>query len=665
MEQRDASQPLPKRIARPMGGALGPTIGLLLFLVFSVEAVRLAVGKRYGIDEFTYAHAAWLISNGQVPYRDFFCHHFPFPFYLMAVPFRFLDDNPNHIRYLRLMMLMFLAVILAATSRVNRREGQWTALITSLTLLMVPAVVAPAIEIRPDAIALAFFLAAVAVLYTREAARRTGGLPESDVSLPVAHDRWPPRIGCRKGLGSGMLFGLAICASEKVLCYGAVFAAAWAMDVFYNRKRKADYLLGNPFTFLAGVGVVAVSACVFLTLSGAWGSFVRYSLQWSAAYQQLHHGFTWQRYFWWIISGIWWLWGFAVVGLGATAGRLVRAGPARWSDPDWLLIGALPGAFASYALQRCAYPYSLLPAMTVMCIFSARGLALTVQALAEEREMKRSSTLAVVLLFLGLLVWEIRQERFEGILGVLAVASLPFVADRLGWMQRRPGLARSEHLLVFFCFVLLLSWQVSLHFSRLEEQLLTDNAYQHETLTLLNELTSPEDAVYDNSGGFVARPHTSFYYFTNSFIRRRMKRDLQESALEGIYRTGCAVFLHDIRFATLPEPLRGFLTENYQPLNPDIWIWGRHYETTTGTLSKRFYAIRDGWYFVIPGSVAIEGKLAFDDVAATGSIFPLTRGMKHLRYEGPPASFYILWLPRNGQVFMPSHRGQPKFSSLF
>ena len=38
------------------------------------------------LDEFEHLHAAWLVSQGQTPYTDFFEHHTPL-FYFLGAPF--------------------------------------------------------------------------------------------------------------------------------------------------------------------------------------------------------------------------------------------------------------------------------------------------------------------------------------------------------------------------------------------------------------------------------------------------------------------------------------------------------------------------------------------------------------------------------------------------
>ena len=99
------------------------TVWFLLLSCFLYQTLNLSVIKYYSIDEFQYSHAAWLFSKGAFPYKDFFEHHFPFSYQLLSIPFLFLDDNPNNIIFLRILMLPFVAIILLSSYLVNSKHG--------------------------------------------------------------------------------------------------------------------------------------------------------------------------------------------------------------------------------------------------------------------------------------------------------------------------------------------------------------------------------------------------------------------------------------------------------------------------------------------------------------------------------------------------------------
>ena len=69
-----------------------------IFKIFSALALLVALyafvfsGFQI-VDEFEHLHAAWLVSSGEVPYRDFFEHHNPLLWYISAPVVRLFYDN--------------------------------------------------------------------------------------------------------------------------------------------------------------------------------------------------------------------------------------------------------------------------------------------------------------------------------------------------------------------------------------------------------------------------------------------------------------------------------------------------------------------------------------------------------------------------------------------
>ena len=88
----------------------------LLGLGFAIAATGLYFGLF--VDEGDKLVGAWLVAEGAVPYRDFFTHHFPLPYYWLAGAFALLGPN---VLAARLAMLVFnliaFAVLMRATGR--------------------------------------------------------------------------------------------------------------------------------------------------------------------------------------------------------------------------------------------------------------------------------------------------------------------------------------------------------------------------------------------------------------------------------------------------------------------------------------------------------------------------------------------------------------------
>jgi hypothetical protein len=551
-----------------------------VLLGFSVQAARLALHKSFSIDEFQYAHAAWLVAHGQVPYRDFFEVHFPLLYQGLALVFRVLGDSPSNVLALRGAMLAPLALTGAAVALLNRRQGFVAGVLAPVLLLAMPDFVALATEIRPDALAIALFLGALAC-------------------LSVARGDRPWRTSV-----AGALLVAAAWGSQKVLFYGGAVGLVLAADLLVRRGR-APALVASPRAFLAGVGAALAAIAVYLTVTQSWGAWGYWCFVWAAEHQRHYPGFSWRAYF----DPVWkaHLWLFTLAGLGwvATARSWWRSGEARWRDSDLLLLVAAPATFGSYALQRAPFPYSLLPFLAVVALFAARGAAGVLGGMAAP-------------------AW--RLVGAGALLGLLALQGVRLEAV----------LARS------------------------------DNAHQREVLARIERLTGPEDVAYDNSGGYVSRPHAHFYFYTDAYLRKAIPETLAREVPEALLSRGGVLSLADLRSEALPASLKRFLAEHYQPLDGDISLWGQRYDVPSGGLLEgAFLAVREDRYFVEPAAVLEAGSLFIDGVRVREPVFTLARGSHSVRYEGPVGPFYLLWLPRDGQRWSPRPGLPARYSRLF
>jgi hypothetical protein len=90
------------------------TFVLMLALLYALW-IAFALGQtRYlTIDEFQWGHATWLVSQGEVPYRDFYEHHLPLGYVLHSV---FLNGDGSFIDKTLLLRTIAFAYMLAAAA---------------------------------------------------------------------------------------------------------------------------------------------------------------------------------------------------------------------------------------------------------------------------------------------------------------------------------------------------------------------------------------------------------------------------------------------------------------------------------------------------------------------------------------------------------------------
>jgi hypothetical protein len=557
--------------------------------------------QRFAVDELTYAHGAWAVAHGELPYRDFFFHHTPLLLQVLAPLFAVLGDDPARVLLVRFAMLIPLAATVWACGRLNRPLGRLEAFVTAGTLLLVWPWVTAAVEIRPDNLAFPLFLFALLLVPASPAGRsslRPGG----------------------RGALAGLLVALAVWASEKVLAYGCVFALGFLVDgVRIVRGRilrdpilggrggsegtDRPFLLGHPLAFLGGFLAGVTGVVLYLALTGSLDAFLRWGVEWSLVHERRYPGFSWTIYFKPFLDDYWPLFPLAAVGVGRSLLDLARR-PDPWSHRDLLLIPALVTALLSFTLQAAPYAYSLVPFLGLFAVFTARGLVAVLRSAL--RMPARPARAVLVLLVTGLMLG-------TGVLAAVRLLKLPV------------------------------------------------NRTQFEEWAKLEAITRPEDPVFDAAGRYVTRPHVSFFDFNDDTVRLVLGDRLTREVTEGILATGCTVAWRDRQFVFLPDALQVFLYLHFEPMDTSgvLWIWGRPFERREASeeghrITGDFLAVRDGRYFVTPEEILSTGRLEIDGRPVTEPVFELERGNRKVVYEGDAEAFHILWLPRDGRRFEPA-----------
>ncbi|MBN8465037.1 hypothetical protein JYJ95_00825 [Corallococcus exiguus] len=556
---------------RALRWGLGVVLGVL-----ALQASRLALHKAFSIDEFQYAHAAWLMSHGQMPYRDFFEVHFPLVYQLLTPLFWLLGDDPRNVVALRAAMLVPLAGACVSVFVLNRREGRIAALLAPVLLLCTPGFLHFATEVRPDALTAALFLGALAALAVQPGSVRSSFL-------------------------AGALLVASAWGSQKALFFGGLVTALLLADLLM-RRNGSPALISAPRAFFAGIIAATSAVAAYLTVTGSWGAWWRWCFVWASEHQRNYPGFSWREYLVPALGAQPAFFVLAAVGFVATFLRLLK----HPRTPDLLLFVAVPATFGAYALQRAPFPYSLLPFLGVLAPFAARGVFVVLSGLR---------TPAV---------------RTVGVAG-------------LG------------------CLFAVQTAQVELSLDG------GGNARQREVLARIAALTGPGDVVYDNSGGYVSRPHAHFYFYTDAYLRGSLAELLSDEMPRVLLEQGCVLRVDDLRTSGLPPALRDFLDTHYQPYDGDLYLWGQRYlvPSDSGALEDRFLAVRADRYFVQPASTLDTGALFIDGERITTPEFTLSRGEHTLRYEGRAGAFRLLWLPRDARRWTPRPGAPATYSRLF
>lgn len=571
-------------LALGLGLALAGLVGL---------AVRLSLGRVFAVDEFAYAHAGWMIAQGAVPHLDFFETKFSGPLWLFSLVFALGGDDPHLIESLRVFCWPFVAVVVAGVGLLNRRVHPLAPLATAVVLLANPVFTNTVLEIRPDVVALAFLVAALVLI------ERSG-----DAGTSSAGSRIP--AGRSRGLLIGVLLGLCAWGSAKAAIYASPLALVW----LYERLRRDDSdarLFVAPFAIAAGFGAVVAGVLVLLVATGSFEAFVDQAIAHNRQFLLGERWRPWQLDAQFVLMNAPWLHALALVGLAtlgfpdatsdrdgnAPSDQATRSAAPRARRMDLVLAAMLATAFASHAIQLYPFLYSLLPFMALEAIFAGRGLVriarwIAIWPTADVAPLRR-------LLAVGLAGWTA--------IGAATGAALLY------------GIGAPS------------------------------NQAQRALFDEIARVSGPGDAVYDNSGSYVARRSAYFLPWTDAPIRALWAEKLVREVPRAIEASECVVAVVDERFGGLPPALQSYLQSHFKPWSGSVLLWGADFAAEGGAVDAVFVANRTGAYRVMPAEVAAAGGLSIDGRPVGGEVVELARGSHSIRYRGESEGFRLQWLP--------------------
>lgn len=216
--------------------------------VFVALALGLAVFRFLDADELEHLHATWLVLNGQVPFRDFFEHHHPLVWFVLAPVLALTGESASAILVFRGVFFLLVMAIARATYLLAMEcaPSKDIARLAAVILLSMTTFVGVAIEIRPDVPQILF--AVLSVVYALRLVR-TGTAKDA------------------------MLSGAAAAVSFLFLQKAVfVFAGYPAFFLYYVRQRRLTWRAG--LWFGAAFAATCVPALAYLVYTGSVDDYV-------------------------------------------------------------------------------------------------------------------------------------------------------------------------------------------------------------------------------------------------------------------------------------------------------------------------------------------------------------------------------------------------------
>lgn len=418
-------------------------------------------------DELEHAHAAWSMSRGMLLYKDFFEHHTPWYYYVLRPSFNWFSvdrsfDSATHFlvwgRGLSLVLAVISILLVCSIGRLWQSRS--TGLLAGVLLVAQPFFLQKTLEMRPDVLALPFFLGALALLLR--------GLRRAEEAEPRA--RW-------FFLAAGLALGSAVMCTQKMLfVLPGALAGLGLWSLFGDgdslaRAGAARWRALAVLIFVLGVGLPGLATWAAFAHQGAGREFVTNNFLLNAHWK---HFATHQLRKLMVTSGP--VLALALLGAGVHLSRSWRARRRRYEGV--VLLSTALGLFLGVLVMPVPHRQYYLMPLPIVCLFAARGL-LALVARVQERVSPhvRPSLLGVALLLLNILpavaLWESFHDRNDA-----QLARLRFVYDHTqptdlvmdGWEGM--GVFRPHAFRYFFlheeAIAMLPAWRLEAYLDRLE-----------------------------------------------------------------------------------------------------------------------------------------------------------------------------------------------------
>jgi hypothetical protein len=326
-------------------GALAMTAVLVLSTVH-----HFALTRFFTVDEYQWGHATWLVSIGQVPYRDFYEHHLPLGYILHSW---LLPNDASFIE--RALMLRRIAFAYALVGCVSVGGAECIAtrnVFAALSCVIVPISLGfglmSAIDYRGDNWSAFVLLCCFSVLRANQSLRRR--------SLAAF---------------AGVLSALALLMTQKAVMMGGVaLSVMLAFSILQRGARPRPWHARLTALEIHAPAIFAIAAAVPLLIAlgaGAWTGILAQAFDITVKqawqHEQLYPGFSVWKYLWPYLS-------YAPLSTGVVL-FCALGHVALGTDRFWVLptVAAIVGGLS----PKAPFPYNLVLATILIGVCAVRG----------------------------------------------------------------------------------------------------------------------------------------------------------------------------------------------------------------------------------------------------------------------------------------------------
>lgn len=526
-------------------------IGLILFVL--LVALRVAYLRRAEIvvDEFQHLHAAYLVSQGQTPYVDFFEHHTPLFYYVAAPLLRLSGLDFSTVLSARFLSLgAGMATILIASWWARRLRGPAAAAVVAALMLCDFFLFARATVLFLDVFASPFLML-------------------SGMLLGESRGRW------WKLFASGLAMGVAILFTQKAVMAGfapLVFFLAGRPD---RERGQIGGRLREIGAFAAG-GAVAALALAAILGREALGAFFQDNVVMNLGWKARHFPAR-DLAFLAVTNGA-----VYFLALAGVAARLHDLWKRRFRlEPDdvpalflaSLAIGIvlLPVVWVEYFVP--VVNFAVLVAGLFLFDFASRLLARRDERgrLTDARARRTAALLIAACACITALDVEARFLLPRHTMSTVAVCAVVGAWAAIALRLAASARARSR-VWAAWGLALLLAFPVVEQWDYFRQQ---SNDRQRARVEFVLANTGPDDPVFDGYSGYgVFRPHAYRYWFLHDEVQLMLSDDERgPQVIEALERSRTPIAIVDRWSAALPTEVQRYISEKYRPTEfPDIRV---------------------------------------------------------------------------------------------
>lgn len=536
-------------------------IAPIIILILTAFLIRIPIMKvRYfDPDEFQHLHGARQIYYGEIPYRDYFDHHTPLLHFFLALLYAIFGEEISIIFAARFIMLLFTGLILFTTFILVRRlYDTYTAFLAILFLSYVLIFLEKTLEIRPDVLAVVFWLSSMFFMVKGIQAKQK------------------PKFF----ILSGIFMGTAIMTTQKTIfgLPGLILALLYPL---IDRRTGIEIKSNFKFliSFFTGFTFIIILFCAFFLAYNAFLDFINCNFlmnaNWKVRFSPIGYikQIIRQNPFFPVMS----LAGLFIATVNLRKKEKVENGSY---IPIFCTYSAMIGLFIMPVPYRQYYQI-FLPMLSMYSAILLKDMV-EFNIINLLKGIKTNKTDILILIFSFLFFCAI-------ILGLIYTlhTSKPTMPNFSNFIKMK-NLAAKIYAILWIPFliltliayiikkreyaVMLIAIAIVIYpLDQMINQFSQKNDGQLANIKYIMNVTTSSNAVLDGWSGYgFLRPHAYYYYFLHSEMRAMLsEKALTDDLIESAERNNTKIVIYDGDLRALPQKTQDYINSNYVPTGQD------------------------------------------------------------------------------------------------